>query len=67
MLKDVLKSILLSQQEWLVPVEKEIPREQLDRFSTLPPFAYMLTGVRRSGKSTLLKQLMRYHGSQKLF
>jgi len=67
MLKDVLKSILLSQQEWLVPVEKEIPREQLDRFSTLPPFAYMLTGVRRSGKSTLLKQLMRYHGSQNYF
>jgi len=67
MLKDVLKSILLSQQEWLVPVEKEIPREQLDRFSTLPPFAYMLTGVRRSGKSTLLKQLMRFHGSQNYF
>ena len=67
MLKDVLKSILLSQQEWLVPVEKEIPREQLDRFSTLPPFAYMLTGVRRSGKSTLMKQLMRFHGSQNYF
>jgi len=67
MLKDVLKSILLSQQEWLIPEEKEIPREQLAKFSSLPPFAYLLTGVRRSGKSTLLKQLMRHHGSLNYF
>lgn len=67
MLKDVLKSILLSQQEWLIPEEKEILREQLDKFSALPPFAYLLTGVRRSGKSTLLKQLMRHHGSLNYF
>ncbi len=67
MLKEVLKSILLSQQEWLVPEEKEIPREQLGKFSSLPPFAYLLTGVRRSGKSTLLKQLMRHHGSMNYF
>jgi predicted AAA+ superfamily ATPase len=67
MLKEVLKSILLSQQEWLVPEEKEIPREQLDKFSSLPPFAYLLTGVRRSGKSTLLKQLMRHLGSLNYF
>jgi len=67
MLKDVLKSILLSQQEWLNPEEKEIPREQLAKFSVLPPFAYLLTGVRRSGKSTLLKQLMRQHGSLNYF
>lgn len=67
MLKEVLKSIILSQQEWLVPEEKEITREQLDRFSSLPPFAYILTGVRRSGKSTLLKQLMRHHGSLNYF
>jgi predicted AAA+ superfamily ATPase len=67
MLKEVLKSILLSQQEWLVPEEKEIPREQLSKFSSLPPFAYLLTGVRRSGKSTLLKQLMRHLGSLNYF
>ena len=67
MLKEVLKSIFLSQQEWLVPEEKEIPREQLDSFSSLPPFAYILTGVRRSGKSTLLKQVMRHHGSVNYF
>ena len=67
MLKEVLKSIILSQQEWLVPEEKEIPREQLDRFTSLHPFAYILTGVRRSGKSTLMKQLMRHHESLNYF
>jgi predicted AAA+ superfamily ATPase len=67
MLKETLKSIILSQQEWLIPEEKEIPREQFDRFLKLPPFSYILTGVRRSGKSTLLKQLMRHHGSVNYF
>ncbi|MEI7526036.1 MAG: ATP-binding protein [Mariniphaga sp.] len=67
MLKSVLKSIIDSQQEWLIPEEKEIPREQLERFSSLPPFAYLLTGVRRSGKSTLMKQLMRHHNSRNYF
>ncbi len=67
MLREVLKSIIQSQKEWLVPDEKEIPREQLDKFSTLPPFAYLLTGVRRSGKSTILKQLMRHHDSSNYF
>ena len=67
MLKEVLHSILLSQQEWLSPEKKEILREQLGKFSSLPPFAYFLTGVRRSGKSTLLKQLMRKYDSLNFF
>lgn len=67
MLREVLKSIIQSQKEWLVPEEKEIPREQLDRFSSLPPYAYLITGVRRSGKSTFLKQLMRHHDSSNYF
>jgi len=67
MLKEVLKSILHSQQEWLVPEDKEIPREQLNLFSSLTPFAYILTGIRRSGKSTLMKQLLRANGSLNYF
>lgn len=67
MLKEVLKQIILSQQAWLIPEEKEIQREQFDRFLTLPPFAYILTGVRRSGKSTLLKQIMRQHACLNYF
>lgn len=67
MLKEVLKSIMLSQQEWLVEDEREIPREILNDFSNLPPFVYILTGVRRSGKSTLLKQVMKAYGSKNYF
>lgn len=67
MLKEVLKSIILSQQEWIVPDEREIQREQLDRYSILPPFTYIITGVRRSGKSTLLNQIMRLHSSNNYF
>lgn len=67
MLRETLKSIVLSQQNWIVPDEKEIPRECLSRFTQLPPFSYLLTGVRRSGKSTLLRQIMRLHGSTNYF
>lgn len=67
MLKEVLKSIIISQQEWLVEDEGEIPREQFAELSSLSPFGYILTGVRRSGKSTLMKQLMQHHASVNYF
>ena len=67
MLKDVLKSIVKSQQEWLAPGDKEIEREQYDRFLSLPPFVYIITGVRRAGKSTFLKQIMRMQNSLNYF
>jgi predicted AAA+ superfamily ATPase len=67
MLKEVLKSILLSQQAWLTEEDREIQREQLLDFASLSPFGYILTGVRRSGKSTLMKQIMRHHGSVNYF
>ena len=67
MLKEVLKSIIISQQEWLVEEEREIPREHFEELNSLTPFGYILTGVRRSGKSTLMKQLMRHHASVNYF
>ena len=67
MLKDALKTIILSQQEWLIPEGREITREQLKSMGALPPFAYILTGVRRSGKSTLMMQLMREQTSHNYF
>lgn len=67
MLKEVLKSIILSQQEWLEEEDREISRDHLNEFASLSPFGYILTGVRRSGKSTLLKQLMRLHDSVNYF
>jgi uncharacterized protein len=67
MLKETLKSIILSQQEWLVKEENEINREQTAIFKDLKPFTYILTGVRRSGKSTLLKQIMLQYSSTSYF
>lgn len=67
MLKEVLKSIILSQQEWLKQEDREIDRDQLNDFGSLAPFGYFLTGVRRSGKSTLLKQIMRMYGVANYF
>lgn len=67
MLKEVLKSIILSQQDWLTPDPHEIKREGLDWFSSLPSYSYIITGIRRSGKSTLLKQVMQIHGSRNYF
>ena len=65
MLKEVLKQIILSQKRGSL-LKKEIQREQFDRFLTLPPL-HILTGVRRSGKSTLLKQIMRQHACVNYF
>lgn len=62
MLKDEIKNIVVSQQKWLEPELDEIEREALHSFPDLTPFTYILTGVRRAGKSTLMKQLMRRFG-----
>jgi len=59
MLKDELKNIVLSQLDWLKPDADEIERSNLNSFPELTPFTYILTGARRSGKSTLMKQIMR--------
>lgn len=67
MLKEELRQIIVSQREWLVPDEKEIERELFERLKELPPFAYILTGIRRSGKSTALKQIMQCYGSWNYF
>jgi predicted AAA+ superfamily ATPase len=62
MLKDEIKNIVQSQLNWLEPEPDEILRIALDSFPELTSFTYILTGVRRSGKSTLMKQLMRKSG-----
>jgi len=67
MLKETLRSVILSQQEWLSADDREIVRSSMERYIKLPPFTYILTGVRRSGKSTFLRQIMRLHGASKYF
>ena len=61
-LKDVLREIVRSQQEELARVESGIVRDTLKHIDTQLPHAAILSGIRRCGKSTLLRQLMKKIG-----
>ncbi|HRY32003.1 MAG TPA: ATP-binding protein [Bacteroidales bacterium] len=58
---------MLSQQEWLIPGQHEIPRNILKDIGELSPFGYIITGVRRAGKSTLLRQIMQERNARNYF
>ena len=58
--KEIIRQVVLQQKNWLTRKEKTVKREILD--DILKWFddnrILVLTGLRRSGKSTLLKQIM---------
>jgi predicted AAA+ superfamily ATPase len=60
-LKDTLKRIAESQKEELKEKEMGVKRELLPKIDFSVSHALILTGIRRCGKSTLLRQLMRKH------
>src|SRR3989338_2000930 len=62
MLKENLKNIIKSQRENLALLEEGIEREALKQIDIKIPFALVLSGIRRCGKSTLLRQLMKKVG-----
>lgn len=57
-LKDTLRSITRSQRDELSKLSCGIEREKLSQIDISIPFAIVLSGIRRCGKSTLLRQLM---------
>jgi predicted AAA+ superfamily ATPase len=57
-LKETLRSIVKSQQEDLKSAEQGIPRATTQKIDLTLPFAVILSGIRRCGKSTLLRQIM---------
>ena len=57
--KDVLKSIVKSQREELNSMEIGVERERIKNIQIDIPFAIIISGVRRCGKSTILKQIMK--------
>src|SRR3989344_941019 len=58
-----LQEIIRLQKLWIEELEQGIPREAAQNIPSLPiHFALMIVGARRSGKSTLLRQIL---GKQK--
>jgi len=58
MLKETLRSIVKAQQRELKSSEQGIERAMAQKIDLLLPFAVILSGIRRCGKSTLLRQVM---------
>jgi predicted AAA+ superfamily ATPase len=59
LLKETLRSIVKTQRKELESLEHGIDRTIAEKIDLNLPFAIILSGVRRCGKSTLLRQLMK--------
>ena len=57
--KETLKNIVQSQAASLSGLEPGVEREKLHEINPKLPFAIILSGIRRCGKSTLLHQMMK--------
>lgn len=57
-LPETIKAVVQKQRQELASVEKGVPRLLLSSIDTAVPHAAIISGVRRCGKSTLLKQMM---------
>lgn len=58
-LKETLRNIVRTQRSELALFERGIEREMLNKIELEVPFAIVLSGVRRCGKSTLLRQIIK--------
>ncbi|MBX8640143.1 MAG: ATP-binding protein [Thermoplasmata archaeon] len=58
-LKETLQGVVNSQKEQLPTMDTGVVRDELSRIDVNLPFAIMISGIRRCGKSTLLRQVMR--------
>jgi len=59
MLKERLAEVIAAQRKELFLSEKTVPREDLAVVEPMTSFAIAISGIRRCGKSTLLKQLLK--------
>jgi len=57
--KEVISSIVKTQKKDILAVKSSIEREKLKEVKILDSFAVILSGVRRCGKSTLLRQMIK--------
>jgi predicted AAA+ superfamily ATPase len=57
-LKETIAEVVNNQKEFILVSDSGIERELLEQISLFPGYASVISGIRRSGKSTLLRQLM---------
>lgn len=57
--RETLRVVVASQRKDLASFEYGVEREDIKEIDLSLPFAFVLTGIRRCGKSTLLRQLMK--------
>jgi len=63
LLKETLSKIARIQRDDVSALDQGIKRDLLDRIDVQSPQAIIISGVRRCGKSTLLKQIMKKNKS----
>jgi uncharacterized protein len=66
-LKETLRSIVQIQQKDLQSLNYGIPRAETTNINLPLPYAIILSGIRRCGKSTLLRQVMKKTGGKYYF
>ncbi len=57
LLKETIRTAVVSQRQELENFDFGIDREFLGRTKTLPKYAFIISGIRRCGKSTFMQQL----------
>lgn len=57
-LKETIAETVNSQKELILRTDKGIEREMLSEIKLTPGYAAVISGIRRTGKSTLLRQLI---------
>jgi len=59
--QDTLQEVIKTQREFLGKEEVSTPREKEREVIIEHSFAFIITGIRRCGKSTFLNQLLKKH------
>jgi uncharacterized protein len=62
-LKETLAETAAAQKEIILSTDIGIEREMLPEIKLIPGFASVISGIRRTGKSTLLRQLIANHAA----
>jgi len=62
-LKETLAETAAAQKEIILSTDIGIEREMLHEIKLIPGFASVISGIRRTGKSTLLRQLIANHAA----